>query len=55
MERNSRTADIALIVAFIVMILITTAIAWYRLVIAENFRYVIDENDTPERLDLSTY
>lgn len=55
MERNSKIADTVLIVAFIVMILITAIITWYRLVIMENFRYVVDDNDSPERLDLSTY
>lgn len=55
MERNSQAADIILFVAFSVMILLTTIITWYRLVIMENFRYVVDDNDSPERLDLSTY
>ncbi len=55
MENTNRYVDIGLITAFIVMILVSALISWHRLVIKENFTYVILEEDTPERLDLSTY
>ncbi len=37
------------------MIVITVLIAWYRLVVTENFRYVVTEDDAPIRTDISTY
>jgi hypothetical protein len=55
MEHSNRYVDGAIIAVFSVMLVLTTLIAWYRLVVTENFRYVLDENDTPATLDLSTY
>jgi hypothetical protein len=55
MDGHYPVAEKILIGAFVLMLCITTILSWHRLILNENFWYVMSEDDIPDRLDLSTY
>lgn len=45
----------ALIAVFLVLIVITIWLTWQRIVVREEFRYFLTEEEVPDRLDFRTY
>lgn len=45
----------ALIGIFLILIVISIWLTWHRIVVREEFRYFLTEEEVPDRLDFSTY
>jgi|GEM_PF-5257490 len=54
-QRQYRIINIALLTSFIVMLLISAALSWYKYIYTKNFRFVTDEHNIPKRFDIKTY
>ena len=54
-QRQYRIINIALLTSFIAMLLISTALSWYKYEYTKNFRFITDEHNMPLRFDIKTY